>query len=94
LALGCFAAISIWPPPNSPATSADPQFADPAAPLAPSDSRKLSREIEIYYGKTGVLMERWREGLETFTYGKRLALLILVTSSLSAGACFLLSQRI
>ena|SRR5579862_3313619 len=67
---------------------------NPAAPLSASDSRKQSREIEIYYGKTGVLMERWREGLETMSHGKPLAKMILVISSITGVGCLLLATRL
>lgn len=69
------------------------QLTNPAAPLAASDSRKQSREIEIYYGKTGVLMERWREELGDLTHGKPLAKLIAVFTLIAACGCFYLAER-
>jgi hypothetical protein len=70
------------------------QLADPSAPLAISDSRKQSRQLEIYYGKTGLLVEQWSEDLEHLTHGKPLAKLILVLSCLTAFGCFLTDHRL
>ncbi len=75
-------------------SNADQQVANPAAPLAPSDSRKQSREIEIYYGKTGLLMERWSERAQNLMHGKPLAKVIGVVTVFTAGGCFFIAARL
>jgi hypothetical protein len=71
----------------------DEQVVDPAAPLATSDSAVQSREVEIYYGKAGVLMERLAETAGRMAHGKPLAKTILAVSSLAAMSCFLVAAR-
>jgi hypothetical protein len=71
----------------------DEQVVDPAAALATSDSGVQSREVEIYYGKTGVLMERWAETAGRLTHGKPLAKTIMAVSSLAAVSCYLVAAR-
>jgi hypothetical protein len=70
------------------------QLNNPSAPLAVSDSRKQSRNVEIYYGKTGLLVERWSERLEPWSHGKPLAEIIAVISLVSATGCFFLAARL
>jgi len=65
------------------------QTANDATPLGPLDSRKDTRQIELYYGKTGLLMESWTEWAESLTHGKRLAKTIIILSSAAAIGCFL-----
>jgi hypothetical protein len=67
--------------------------ANPAAPLPPLDSKKDTREIELNYGKTGLLLESWTEWAESLTHGKPLAKTIIVISSLTAIGCFLVASR-
>ncbi len=69
-------------------------LANPAAPLATSDSQKQSREIEIYYGKTGVLFERWSEEAAALSHGRPLAKTIAVTSALLAFTCVFIASRV
>ncbi len=57
-------------------------------PLAPEDSRRYTRDVEIYYGETGLLMEKWRRWLEEWTQGKPLAEVIAVASLILAGGLF------
>lgn len=57
--------------------------------LSPDDSRRYTREVEIYYGKTGVLFERWTRKAETLAHGKPLAVTIAIVSILAAASCFL-----
>lgn len=70
------------------------QLNNPSAPLAISDSRKQSRNVEIYYGKTGVLVERWSERLEPWLHGKSLVGIIAVLSAITATGCFFLASRL
>jgi hypothetical protein len=92
--VGFVSAAIIWHASESASPAVSPDSANPAAPLSASDSRKQSRQIEIYYGKTGVLMERWREGLEGVSHGKPLAELIMAVSSIIGAGCLLLATRL
>ena len=92
LLVGFAAAGFIWRSQNG-VTQSDQQAADPAAPLAPSDSRKQSRQIEIYYGKSGVLFERWSERLQSLEHGKPLAKAIVVVTCITAFGCFFVAAR-
>lgn len=92
LVTGFTAAFIIWP---AHALEGDAnQTANPALPLAPSDSRKQSRQIEIYYGKTGVLFERWSENIESLAQGKTLAEAIAFSSALLTLSCAFAAARI
>jgi hypothetical protein len=74
--------------------TSDEQIINPEAPLTPSDSRKQSREIEIYYGKTGLLFERWSEQAAALFHGKALAKVIAIGSGIMASGCFLAARRV
>jgi hypothetical protein len=62
------------------------------APLSPEDSRKYSRQMEIYSGKTGLLMEKWTRWLGEWAHGKPLAKVIAALSLLAAGGCFVVAR--
>ena len=66
------------------------QAAHPSAPLAPLDSRKQVREVEIYYGKMGLLQEK----AETLLHGKPLAKLIAAAAVIAATSLFLFAARL
>ena len=65
------------------------QIADPQAPLSPLDSRRHIRDVELYSGKVGVLMEEAEELL----HGKPLARTIALASVLTATGLFLVAAR-
>ncbi|MGD0262556.1 MAG: hypothetical protein ABSD29_22560 [Verrucomicrobiota bacterium] len=65
------------------------QTADPAAPLSPLDSRRQVRDVQLYYGNVGVLMEKADELL----HGKPLAKTIAVVSVITAAGLFLVAAR-
>jgi hypothetical protein len=93
LVVGLVVSWRVWQgPERDPSSALDPN--SPSAPLAISDSRKQSRNVEMYYGKTGLLMERWSERLEPWTHGKPLAEIIAVFSLLTATGCFFLAARL
>jgi hypothetical protein len=95
LLAGFTSAALVWHSQNGvDPVSDDERLANSVDPLAISDSRKQSRQVEIYYGKTGVLMERWSEDWQTLTRGKALAKTIAVVTSITAGACFLIGTRL
>ncbi len=66
------------------------QAAGSATPLAPLDSRKHVRDVEMYYGPLGVVVEK-AEGL---LHGKPLAKTIAVVSAATAAALFLFAARL
>lgn len=66
------------------------QSADASAPLSSLDSRKQVRDVEMYYGKVGVLEEEAGELL----HGKPLAKIIGVVSILTATGLFLVAARL
>ena len=66
------------------------QVADPAAPLSPLDSRRHIRDVELYSGKVGVLVEEAKELL----HGKPFAKTIAVASVLTATGLFLVATRL
>lgn len=59
-----------------------------AAPLAPEDSRRDTHDLELYYGETGLLMDKWRRWFEGLAHGKSLAKTIAVLSLVGASGCF------
>jgi hypothetical protein len=62
-------------------------------PLSTLDSRSATRQVELNYGKMGLLMVRWTEWAESLTHGKPLAETMVVLSSVAAVACFLIAGR-
>jgi hypothetical protein len=56
--------------------------------LAPEDSAKYQRDVEVYYGKLGLLTDKWTRQLEALGHGKPLAELIGIGSLLASVACF------
>ena len=65
------------------------QSADASAPLSLLDSRKQVRNVEIYYGELGVLVEEAKECL----HGKPLARTIGIGSVVAAAGLFLAAAR-
>lgn len=94
LLVGLATAVLIWRNSTSEQLSVLDPNSNPAAPLAPIDSAKQSRQIEIYYGKTGLLYERWRENAQVLLHGRSLARLIAITSLMAASGCFLVARKI
>ena len=91
LVAGLGSAVLIWRAQDRIEREAEAaQSADPAAPLSPLDSRKQVRDVEMYYGKLGVLMEEAEELL----HGKPLAKTIAVVSVLTATGLFLFAARL
>ena len=66
------------------------QIADPQAPLSPLDSRRHIRDVELYSGKVGVLMEE----AKALLHGKPLARTIALASVLAATGLFLIAGRL
>ena len=68
--------------------------ASEADALDPLDSRRDTRQIELYYGKSGLSMERCLEWLQSLTHGRPLARSIVVVSSAAAIVFFIKAARI
>jgi hypothetical protein len=94
LLTGLASAAVIWRAQDRADKESGQTSANPAEPLSTSDSRKQSREVEIYYGKTGLLMERWSERVQGLAHGKPLAKMIVVVSSTMAVGCFFVAVRL
>jgi hypothetical protein len=91
LVAGLGSAVLIWRAQDRIEREAEAaQSADPAAPLSPLDSRRQVRDVEMYYGKLGVLMEEAEELL----HGKPLAKTIAVVSVFTATGLFLVAARL
>jgi hypothetical protein len=60
---------------------------------APEDSRRYARDVQLYYGETGLLVEKWKRWLSTLTRGKPLAYTIAGASLGLAGGLFYLAPR-
>jgi hypothetical protein len=57
-------------------------------PLSPADSRRYTHDVEVYYGETGLLMDKWQRWFEEWTQGKRLAVLVAAASLVLATGAF------
>lgn len=66
----------------------NPAAADVLDPMSPDDSRRYTHDAELYYGKTGLLMDKLWRHLEGLTHGKGLADTIAVGSVVAAVGCF------
>jgi len=66
------------------------QTVNPSDPLPLLDSRKQVRQVEMYYGKTGVLAEK----ADALFHGKPLAELIAAGSAIVATGLFLVAARL
>jgi hypothetical protein len=62
-------------------------------PLSADDSRRYSHDVEVYYGKSGLLLDKWTRRLEALTHGKGLAEVIAVVSVAVAGGLFFVAAR-
>ena len=90
LVAGLGSAVLIWRAQDRLDREAEAAQADPAATLSPLDSRRQVRDVEMYYGKLGVLTEEAAELL----HGKPLAKTIGVVSILTATGLFLVAARL
>ena len=61
--------------------------------LSPEDSRRYTHDVELYYGETGMLVEKWKRWFQKMTRGKPLADSIAVASFVLAGGLFYLAAN-
>jgi len=87
---GLGTAASIWQAQDRIDRQRGAQGADNTGPLAPQDSRRYTHDVELYYGTTGLLVDKWRRWWEEWTQGKPLAKVIAVGSLMLAGGIFYL----
>lgn len=88
LVSGLGSAISIWLAQDRIDRQTRAEGTDIAGPLSPEDSRRYTHDVEMYYGKTGLLMDKWGRWWEEMTHGKGLAKSIAVASLVIAGGVF------
>jgi hypothetical protein len=93
LAAGLGAAASIWLAQDRIDRQRGAGGAEVTGPLSPEDSRRYTHDVELYYGATGLLMEKWQRWWEEWTHGKPLAKVIATGSLFLAAACFYLAAR-
>jgi len=79
---------------NAALQAADAGNVSSAAPLQPADSRKHTRQVEIYYGKMGLVIEQFTDWADGLTHGKPLADTIAVLSLAAAASLFALAKRL
>ena len=60
--------------------------------LSPEDSRRSTHDVEMYYGKSGLLLDKATRWLEELSHGKPLAWTIAVASLVIAGGCLFLAR--
>ena len=61
--------------------------------LSFEDSKKATREMEIYYGKLGLVVEKWSSELEKLKHPEPMAVLIALFSAVVASGCFAAANR-
>ena len=62
--------------------------ASTAQPLSPEDSRRYTHDVEMSYGQTGLLVDKWKRWWAEWTHGKPLAKTIAVASLIMASGLF------
>ena len=94
LVAGLGSATSIWLDQDRIDRQKSAQGTNGAEPPSPEDSRRYTHDMELYYGETGMLMEKWKHWLAAMTRGKPLAETIAVVSlGLGGGLLFLAARR-
>jgi hypothetical protein len=88
LVSGLGAASSIWLAQDRLERQRSSEGPNVTEPLSPEDSRRYTRDVEVYYGESGLLMDKWRRWFEEWTRGKPLAELIGAASVILAAGLF------
>ena len=88
LVSGLGAASSIWLAQDRLERQRSAEGANLTEPLSPEDSRRYAHDVEVYYGETGLLMDKWKRWFEEWTQGKRLAVLVAAASLVLATGAF------
>jgi hypothetical protein len=91
---GLSSAASIWLAQDRIDRQSRAEGANTTGPLSPEDSRRYTHDVEMYYGETGLLMDKWKRWLEKMTQGKPLATTIAVVSlALAVGLFYAAAKR-
>lgn len=93
LICGLGTASSIWLAQDRTNRKGSAGGTDITGPLFPQDSRRYTHNVELYYGETGLLMDKWKRWWNEMTQGKPLATIIAVASLVMAGGCFYLAAN-
>jgi len=89
LALGLGWAAWIWHSQTAP----QDDLSSLGLALSPEDSARYQRDVEVYYGKLGVLAEKWTRQLGALSHGKPLAGLVGIGSIVASAACFVYASK-
>ena len=57
------------------------------------DSRAYQRQVQMYVGTFGLIMDQWSRAIANLREPKPLAITITVFSMLTAGSCFIAASR-
>ena len=90
---GLSTATSIWLAQDRIDRQRTAEGTDIPGPPSPDDSRRYTHDVELYYGETGLLMDKWRRWWEEWTQGKPLAKVIAVASVVLASGLFYVAGR-
>lgn len=93
LIAGLGSAISIWLDQDRIDRQARTAGTEVTQPLSPEDSRRYSRDVQLYYGETGLLVEKWKHWLGELTHGKPLAYTIGISSLVVAIGLLYMADR-
>jgi hypothetical protein len=61
--------------------------------LSQYDSRAYQRQVQMYVGTFGLIMDQWSRAIAKLGEPKPLAITITVLSMLAAGGCFIAASR-
>jgi hypothetical protein len=62
--------------------------------LSQYDSRIYQRDVQMYVGTFGLIMDEWSRAAGRLTEPRPLAITIIMLSTVVAGACFVAASRI
>jgi hypothetical protein len=85
---GLASAASIWLAQDRMERQRSAGGPDSTGPLPSEDSRRYTHDVELYYGQTGILMDKWRRWWQEWTHGKPLAKVIAAASLILASGLF------
>ena len=94
LVIGLSSAVSIWVVQDRVDRQRNAGAPNATEPVSPDDSRRYTHDVEMYYGQSGLLAERWKRSLQELTHGKPLAYTIAGASLASAGALLYVAGRL
>jgi hypothetical protein len=91
LVIGLCLAAFVYP--HRDGSAGDGDLANGDAPLSLQDSRRDTRELEVYNGKLGVLVDKWVGLGRAWLQPKPLAITIALASGIAAAGVFALASR-